>query len=232
MQLDGNTPIILYGYGGYGISMAPYFSAMNRLWLDYGGAFAVANVRGGGEYGEPWHQAGMLTKKQNVFDDFAACMQFLVERKYTRPERLAIMGGSNGGLLMGATLTQHPSAMRAVVSEVGIYDSIRWETQPNGEFNLTEFGSVKDPLQFKALFDYSPLLRARRRRVSGCLADKRRQRWSSGALRIAQDGGAFAGCDFVQVPDFVAYRVGSWSRHRHRIVHANPGGNGRLHVPR
>ena len=88
----------------------------------------------------------MLTKKQNVFDDFAACMQFLVERKYTRPERLAIMGGSNGGLLMGATLTQHPSAMRAVVSEVGIYDSIRWETQPNGEFNVTEFGSVKRPV--------------------------------------------------------------------------------------
>ena len=141
--------------------MAPYFSAMNRLWLDYGGAFAVANVRGGGEYGEPWHQAGMLTKKQNVFDDFAACMQFLVERKYTRPDRLAIMGGSNGGLLMGAALTQHPSAMRAVVSYVGIYDSIRWETQPNGEFNVTEFGSVKDPLQFKALFDYSPLLRAK-----------------------------------------------------------------------
>jgi prolyl oligopeptidase len=161
MPLDGNTPIILYGYGGYGISMAPYFSAMNRLWLDYGGAFAVANVRGGGEYGEPWHQAGMLTKKQNVFDDFAACMQFLVENKYTRPERLAIMGGSNGGLLMGAALTQHPSAMRAVVSEVGIYDSIRWETQPNGEFNVTEFGSVKNPLQFKALFDYSPLLRAK-----------------------------------------------------------------------
>ena len=161
MQLDGNTPVILYGYGGYGISMAPYFSAMNRLWLDYGGAFAVANVRGGGEYGEPWHQAGMLTKKQNVFDDFAACMQFLVERKYTRPDRLAIMGGSNGGLLMGAALTQHPSAMRAVVSYVGIYDSIRWEEQPNGEFNVTEFGSVKDPLQFKALFDYSPLLRAK-----------------------------------------------------------------------
>ena len=104
---------------------------MNRLWLDYGGAFAVANVRGGGEYGEPWHQAGMLTKKQNVFDDFAACMQFLVERKYTRPERLTIMGGSNGGLLMGGAHA-HPSAMRA--GERG-YDSIRWETQPNGEFN-------------------------------------------------------------------------------------------------
>lgn len=161
MVLDGNTPVILYGYGGYGISMAPYFSAMNRLWLDYGGAFVVANVRGGGEYGEPWHQAGMLTKKQNVFDDFAACMQLLVAWNYTRPERLAIMGGSNGGLLMGATLTQHPSAIRAVVSEVGIYDSIRWETQPNGEFNVTEFGSVSDPLQFKALHDYSPLLRAK-----------------------------------------------------------------------
>ncbi len=161
MLLDATSPVILYGYGGYGISMTPHFSAMNRLWLDYGGAFAVANVRGGGEYGEPWHEAGKLTKKQNVFDDFAACMQFLVERKYTRPDRLAILGGSNGGLLMGAALTQHPAAMRAVVSEVGIYDSTRWETQPNGEFNVTEFGSVSDPLQFKALFDYSPLLRVR-----------------------------------------------------------------------
>ena len=161
LALDANTPVILYGYGGYGISMAPYFSRMNRLWLDYGGAFAVANVRGGGEYGEPWHEAGKLTRKQNVFDDFAACMKFLVDRKYTRPERLAIMGGSNGGLLMGAAMTQHPLAMRAVVSEVGIYDSLRWETQPNGEFNVTEFGSVANPDQFKALQAYSPLLRVR-----------------------------------------------------------------------
>jgi prolyl oligopeptidase len=160
-KLDGRNPVLLYAYGGYGISMGPYFSALNRLWLDYGGVYAVAGIRGGGEYGEPWHRAGMLTRKQNVFDDFAAVMRYLVESNYTRPERLAIMGGSNGGLTMGAALTQQPQAMRAVVSQVGIYDAVRWETQPNGEFNVTEFGSVKDPAQFKALADYSPYLRVR-----------------------------------------------------------------------
>ena len=161
VKLDGTHPTILYAYGGYGISMIPYFSRMNRLWLDYGGVFALAGIRGGGEYGEAWHEAGKLTRKQNVFDDFAACMQMLVDRKFTNPGRLAIMGGSNGGLTMGAALTQHPEAMRAVVSEVGIYDTLRWETQPNGEFNVTEFGSTKDPAQFKALYEYSPLLRVK-----------------------------------------------------------------------
>jgi prolyl oligopeptidase len=155
---DGSNPTLLYGYGGYGLSMTPYFSSMLRLWLDYGGVYAVANVRGGGEFGEPWHLAGNLTKKQNVFDDFAASLQMLIDRRYTRPDKAAIMGGSNGGLLMGAMLTQHPQMMRAVVSQVGIYDSLRWETQPNGEFNVTEFGSVKDPAQFRALYAYSPLL--------------------------------------------------------------------------
>lgn len=115
-------------------------------------------MRGGGEFGEPWHLAGNLTKKQNVFDDFAASLQMLIDRRYTRPDKVAIMGGSNGGLTMGATLTQHPQMMRAVVSQVGIYDALRWETQPNGEFNVTEFGSVKDPAQFKALYAYSPLV--------------------------------------------------------------------------
>jgi prolyl oligopeptidase len=161
LVLDGRNPVLLYAYGGYGISMQPWFGAMNRLWLDYGGIFAVANVRGGGEYGEPWHEAGKLTRKQNVFDDFDACMRFLVDQKYTTPERLAIMGGSNGGLTMGAALTQNPRAMSAVVSEVGIYDTLRWETQPNGEFNTTEFGSIKDPAQFRALYEYSPLLRVK-----------------------------------------------------------------------
>jgi prolyl oligopeptidase len=156
MQRDGTHPTLLYGYGGYGISMSPYYSSLLRLWLDYGGVYAVANVRGGGEFGEPWHLAGNLTNKQNVFDDFAACLQTLVERKYTNPERLAIMGGSNGGLLMGATLTQHPELVRAVVSEVGIYDALRWETQANGAFNVTEFGSVENPEQFRALRAYSP----------------------------------------------------------------------------
>jgi prolyl oligopeptidase len=161
MRRDGSNPTLLYGYGGYGLSMSPYFSPLRRLWLDYGGVYAVANVRGGGEYGEPWHLAGNLTKKQNVFDDFAACLQLLIAHGYTRPDKAAIMGGSNGGLLMGATLVQHPELLRAVVSEVGIYDALRWELQPNGAFNVTEFGSVKDPDQFRALYAYSPYANAR-----------------------------------------------------------------------
>jgi len=161
LKLDGRNPVLLLAYGAYGISMTPWFDPLLRLWLDYGGVFAVAGVRGGGEYGEPWHVAGMLTRKQNVFDDFAAAMHLLVERKYTSPDKLAITGRSNGGLTMGAALTQQPQAMRAVVSGVGMYDALRWETQPNGEFNTTEFGTVKDAAQFKALYDYSPLLRVR-----------------------------------------------------------------------
>jgi prolyl oligopeptidase len=157
VPLDGSNPTLLYGYGGYGVNMTPRFLPMLRLWLDYGGVYAVANVRGGGEFGEPWHMAGNLLKKQNVFDDFAASLKMLIDRGYTRPDKAAIMGGSNGGLLMGATLTQHPGMMRAVVSQVGIYDALRWETQPNGEFNVTEFGSTKNPAQFKALLAYSPL---------------------------------------------------------------------------
>lgn len=156
MKRDGQNPTLLYGYGGYGISMAPNFDFTRRLWFDRGGVYVVANIRGGGEFGEGWHKAGNLTKKQNVFDDFAAAAEYLIKEKYTRPEKLAIQGGSNGGLLMGAMITQHPDLMRAVVSSVGIYDMLRVELAPNGAFNVTEFGTVKDPEQFKALYAYSP----------------------------------------------------------------------------
>jgi prolyl oligopeptidase len=156
MKRDGQNPTLLYGYGGYGISMAPNFDFTRRLWFDRGGVYVVANIRGGGEFGEEWHKAGNLTKKQNVFDDFAAAAEYLIKAKYTRPEKLAIQGGSNGGLLMGAMITQHPDLMRAVVSSVGIYDMLRVELAPNGAFNVTEFGTVKDPEQFKALYAYSP----------------------------------------------------------------------------
>jgi len=156
-KLDGTNPALLEGYGGYGISMTPYFlGSFNRIWLDHGGVYAIANLRGGGEYGEEWHQGGRLTTKQNVFDDFIACAQHLIERKYTSPAHLAILGGSNGGLLMGAAFTQRPDLFRAVVSYVGIYDMLRVELDPNGQFNVTEFGTVKDPAQFKALYAYSP----------------------------------------------------------------------------
>lgn len=155
-KLDGHNPTILYGYGGYGVSMTPSFSATRRVWLDRGGVYVVANIRGGGEYGEAWHSAGNLTRKQNVFDDFIASAEYLVKEGYTQPQRLAIMGGSNGGLLMGAVTTQRPDLFRAVSSAVGIYDMLRVELDPNGAFNTTEFGSVKDKAQFEALYAYSP----------------------------------------------------------------------------
>ncbi|MBZ5550656.1 MAG: prolyl oligopeptidase family serine peptidase [Acidobacteriia bacterium] len=156
-KLDGSNPTLLYAYGGYGINEKPFFlGSFARTWLDQGGVYVDANLRGGGEYGEEWHKAGNLTRKQNVFDDFIGCAQYLVEQKYTSPAHLAIMGGSNGGLLMGAALTQRPDLFRAVVSFVGIYDMLRVELDPNGAFNVTEFGTVKDPEQFKALYAYSP----------------------------------------------------------------------------
>ena len=155
-RLDGENPTVLTGYGGYGISLAPHFDFTRRLWLDQGGVIAVANLRGGGENGEQWHKGGNLRNKQNVFDDFAACAEFLIRSNYTKPAKLALEGGSNGGLLMGALLTQRPDLMQAVVSHVGIYDMLRVELDPNGAFNVTEFGSVKDPAQFQALYAYSP----------------------------------------------------------------------------
>jgi prolyl oligopeptidase len=156
-RLDGTNPVLLNGYGGYGISLKPSFAgSQTRVWLDQGGVSATANLRGGGEYGEEWHKQGNLTRKQSVFDDFIACAQYLVDQKYTSPAHLAIIGGSNGGLLMGAAFTQRPDLFRAVVSFVGIYDMLRVELDPNGAFNVTEFGTVKDPEQFKALYAYSP----------------------------------------------------------------------------
>ena len=154
--LDGSSPLLLTGYGGYGISLAPGFNPALKAWLEQGGIYAQANLRGGGEYGESWHQQGMLTKKQNVFDDFHAVMRHLVEARYTQVDKLAIEGGSNGGLLMGAMIAQHPADFRATISHVGIYDSVRSELSPNGAFNIPEFGTVKNPEHFKALFAYSP----------------------------------------------------------------------------
>jgi prolyl oligopeptidase len=153
---DGSRPTLLYGYGGYGIAQRPVYSPLRRIWIEQGGVYAVAGLRGGGEYGDAWHRAGNLTRKQNVFDDFAACARHLVAAGYTRPARLAIEGGSNGGLLMGAALTQHPELFAAVVAHVGIFDMLRVELSPNGAFNVTEFGTVEDPEQFRALYAYSP----------------------------------------------------------------------------
>ena len=155
--LNGTNPLLLYGYGGFSVSEIPIFlNSFVRIWLDAGGVYVDANLRGGGEFGEEWHSQGALTHKQNVFDDFIAAAEHLIAEKYTDRAHLAIMGGSNGGLLMGAVLTQRPELFRAVVSQVGIYDMTRVELDPNGAFNITEFGSVQDPAQFKAMYAYSP----------------------------------------------------------------------------
>ncbi len=158
LKRDGTTPALIYGYGGYGISLKPFYLGGDSfmLWLQQGGTLAIANLRGGAEYGEAWHTGGNLLHKQNVFDDFAACARYLIDNKYSSPAHMVAEGESNGGLLMGAEMTQHPSYFRAVVSQVGIYDMLRVELDPNGAFNVTEFGSVKDPAQFKALYAYSP----------------------------------------------------------------------------
>ncbi|HEU4383435.1 MAG TPA: prolyl oligopeptidase family serine peptidase [Anaeromyxobacteraceae bacterium] len=162
-RLDGQNPTILYGYGGYGVSQTPAFVPSRKLWLERGGVYAVAAIRGGGENGEAWHQAGMLARKQNTFDDFAACARHLVARKYTSPTHLGLLGGSNGGLLMGAMITQYPELMRAVAALVGVFDMLRVELHPNGAFNVTEYGTVQDPSQFRALYAYSPYHRVKDR---------------------------------------------------------------------
>ncbi len=157
MTPSGAAPAYLTGYGGFAVTVKPRMRAPYRVWLDAGGVVAEANLRGGGERGEAWHRAGNLTNKQNVFDDFAACARTLVELGYTSPSRLAISGRSNGGLLVGASLVQHPELFRAVAAGVGIYDMLRTELSPNGAFNVTEYGTVKDESQFRALHAYSPL---------------------------------------------------------------------------
>jgi prolyl oligopeptidase len=153
---DGTAPTLLTGYGGYGITLKPRFDPGWLPWLEQGGVLAVAHTRGGGEYGEDWHRAGRLAAKQNVFDDFAACAHLLVESRVTTSERLAIIGGSNGGLLMGAVLTQHPGLCRAAVAMVPVMDMLRDELHPNGAFNAAEYGTVADPELFRAMRAYSP----------------------------------------------------------------------------
>jgi prolyl oligopeptidase len=153
---DGTAPAVLYAYGSYGMSSSPHFMASVRLWIEQGGVYAVANVRGGGEYGEPWHRAARLEKKKLSMDDLADCARHIVRRGYTSPERLALEGGSAGGLLVYGAMVHHPEVAGAVVAHVGYGDVLRTELSPNGEFNVTEFGTVKDSTQFRGMLDYSP----------------------------------------------------------------------------
>ncbi len=154
---DGGRPAFLYGYGGFNSSETPYFSADNLVFLENGGVYAVANLRGGGEYGEAWHKAGMLDKKQNVFDDFIAAAEYLVAEKYTRPDRLAISGASNGGLLVGAVMTQRPDLFQVALPDVGVMDMLRYQKFTVGWGWSVEYGSSDNAEQFKYLYAYSPL---------------------------------------------------------------------------
>jgi prolyl oligopeptidase len=156
LQRNGQTPTILTGYGGFNQSMTPTFSASRFFFLERGGLVAIPNLRGGGEYGEDWHKAGMLGKKQNVFDDFLAAAEWLVREKYTSPEHLAIVGGSNGGQLVGAAQTQRPDLFRAVVCQVPLLDMVRYHKFSIARLWIPEYGSAEDPEQFKWLYAYSP----------------------------------------------------------------------------
>ncbi|MBA3659471.1 MAG: S9 family peptidase, partial [Gemmatimonadales bacterium] len=156
LERDGNAPVYLTGYGGFNISMSPAFSRSLLLWLEHGGVVAIPNIRGGGEYGEAWHQGGMLGTKQNSFDDFIAAAEWLIRERYTRAERLAVAGGSNGGLLMGAVLTQRPDLVRAVLVQVPLLDMLRYHLFLIARLWIPEYGSPDDPEQFRWLRAYSP----------------------------------------------------------------------------
>jgi prolyl oligopeptidase len=161
LVLDGSNPAFLTGYGGFNLNMLPVFSARAAWWVENGGVFALPALRGGGELGEPWHRAGMLENKQNVFDDFTAAAEWLIANKYTQPSRLAIAGGSNGGLLVGAALTQRPELFRAVVCSYPLLDMVRYHLFLVARYWVPEYGSSEEPEQFKVIYAYSPYHRVK-----------------------------------------------------------------------
>jgi len=156
LALDGSHPTYLYGYGGFNSALTPAFSVSGLLWMERGGVYAVPNLRGGGEYGEEWHQAGSKLRKQNTFDDFVGAAEWLIANGYTRPDRLAIAGYSNGGLLSAATLIQRPDLFGAAVVGVGVLDMLRFHRFTIGWGWVSDYGTPEDPEDFRVLYSYSP----------------------------------------------------------------------------
>ena len=157
LKMDGKRPTLLYGYGGFNVTYTPGFSVRYTTWLENDGIFALANIRGGGEYGEEWHQAGTILNKQNVFDDFIAAAEYLIDNKYTSSKRLTALGGSNGGLLIGAVINQRPELFAVAIPAVGVLDMLRYHKFTIGYYWITDYGSSDDPEQFEYLYKYSPL---------------------------------------------------------------------------
>lgn len=158
IELNGTNPTLLYGYGGFSASLTPRFSVSRAVWMEMGGVYAVANIRGGGEYGQKWHNAGTKMQKQNVFDDFIAAGEYLIKNQYCSNEYLAIEGGSNGGLLVGAVMTQRPDLVKVAIPEVGVLDMLRYHTFTAGAGWAYDYGTAEDSKEmFEYLYKYSPV---------------------------------------------------------------------------
>ena len=194
LKLDGSNPVLLEGYGGFAVNNTPYFKADAIVWAERGGVYALANIRGGGEFGEAWHKAGMLGTKQNVFDDYIAAAEWLIQNKYTNPSKLSIIGGSNGGLLVGAALTQRPELFRAVICWHPLLDMLRYDQFMEAQFWVAEYGAAKDPEPIQvAVCVFALPARAEGCEVSGGAVHDRGRRYARGAATRAQDGGTAAG---------------------------------------